>query len=73
METPLATYVHHLLDLHDMFNKGKGDTDESDEIRDKMDAPWHNLTSRETKVVNELSAALHDAWDRQNTKGESNE
>lgn len=38
--------------LDKMFDVGEGDSQEADDLRDEMDAPWYALTSAEHEKLN---------------------
>jgi hypothetical protein len=66
-------YFDNLLKLHTLFEAGKGDTDEADEIREEMDAPWHGMTEEDQKRARDLSARLdrRDPSDKKDVIGKA--
>jgi len=53
-------YEKLLRELHELIAQGKGETDEADEIRDRMDRPWHALTLEEQERLSQLSEELYE-------------
>lgn len=51
-------YVGLLLQLHDLIRRGLCDSEQADELRDRMDAPWYRLDKQEIARVDALSADL---------------
>lgn len=45
--------------LHRLFVDGKGDGDEADALRDRMDEPWEALTSEQQALASGLTADLN--------------
>ena len=65
-------YIRLLLQLHGLIAAGQGDDDEADDVRDKMDAPWRQLTPEEISCVRGLSADLYTLGkDRESPSRES--
>ena len=65
-------YICLLLQLHGLIAAGQGDDDEADDVRDKMDAPWRQLTPEEISCVRGLSADLYTLGkDRESPSRES--
>ena len=55
-------YVKHeaqLTQLHHLMEKGKGDSEEADAVRDQMELSWWRLTEEEQDRVGGLSADLY--------------
>lgn len=53
-----------LLQLHQLYLRGQDEGDEADAIRDAMDAPSHEMTEEERRLVLKLSAHLYNVGDR---------
>ena len=51
--------VRLLLHLHKLTVAGGDESKEADDIRDRMDAPWHAMTEAEQKTIRNLSADLY--------------
>ena len=49
-----------LRELHELIAQGKGETDEADEIRDRMDRPERELTLEEEELLSQLSEELYE-------------
>jgi hypothetical protein len=65
-EDPTVTYLKLSIKLHILIAEGKGDDQEADDIRDKMDAPWQDFTPDEVKLTDSALADLnliHDAYE----------
>lgn len=45
--------------LHRLFLEGKGESEEADELRDRMDEPWETLTVEQQALVSGLTADLN--------------
>src|SRR4051812_27483827 len=45
--------------LHRLFVEGKDESDEADELRDRMDEPWEALTPEQQALVSGLTADLN--------------
>lgn len=58
-QSAFSEYVARLLELHHLIAAGKGDADEAEDVRDRMDAPWRRLTKVELELVDGLSADLY--------------
>jgi tetratricopeptide (TPR) repeat protein len=58
----LLKQVHHLIAI------GKGDSDEADELRERMDAPWYRLSDAERARLDGLSADLYMLQDDEVTE-----
>ncbi len=54
--TKLVELLH---ELHKLMRNGKGDSDEADQVRDQMDAPWYKLDSAERARFDGMSADLY--------------
>lgn len=52
-------YESLLKDLHRLISDGKGDTEEADAVRDRMDTPEQHLSREEINRLNGLSADLY--------------
>lgn len=55
----LFDYAQNLLILHRMISEGKGDSQEADDIRDKMDRPWLSLNAADVAAMNVFSASIY--------------
>jgi hypothetical protein len=55
----MHAYVNDLLSLHHFFLEGKNDTDEADEVRERMDGPWSEMSSAELNLAENLSGDLY--------------
>lgn len=55
----VADYIGLLLELHGLMTAGRGESDEADAVRDRMDAPWARLRRDELRLVDGLSADLY--------------
>lgn len=58
-ESGFSEYVSLLLELHRLTVGDQGDTEEADDLRDRMDAPWRRLNGGEAKLVDGLSVDLY--------------
>ena len=54
-----AQHLIHLVQLHALIDEGKGDGNEAEAVRDKMDGPWARMTPEERKTVGTVGAALN--------------
>ena len=63
-ETNYSQFAALLRQLHVMISEGKGDSEEADDIRDEMDAPWELLTDEEHDKARELSIELYKEEER---------
>ncbi len=61
IESPVERYVQLLLGLYEYVSSGRGDCDEAESIRDRMDGPWRDLGARERHLVEGLAADLNDS------------
>ena len=52
-------YAELLLELHRMVRACNGDSDEADELRDRMDGPWREMTNHEISITDGLSVDLY--------------
>jgi tetratricopeptide (TPR) repeat protein len=52
-------YEQLLLRVHELIAAGEGDSEEADELRERMDAPWHRLTEAEQTRLRGLSGDLY--------------
>lgn len=52
-------YERLLIELHLLIAAEEGDTDLADEVRDRMDGPWRNLSDAERRRLDGLSADLY--------------
>lgn len=52
-------YTRLLRDLHALFVEGKGESEEADVLRDRMDHAWEILTPEQVKLVSGLAADLN--------------
>ena len=50
-------YLDLWCELDDLWRAGKGEDDEADEVRDRCDEPWRNMTERDHEIFD-----THD-WD----------
>ena len=64
---PFEEYVRLLLELHTLMEAGKGDTEEADAVRDKMDGPWRSLSAHEVRVSDLVSDALYGPEGKRST------
>jgi tetratricopeptide (TPR) repeat protein len=55
----LQAYVDLLLKLHQLIVQGKGDSEDSDALRDHMDVYWSRFDDGELKIARQLSADLY--------------
>ena len=60
LSTAAEEYYRLLLDLDDLFAAGRGECDEAEAIRDRMDGPWFRMTADEQLLMRRLSADLND-------------
>jgi tetratricopeptide (TPR) repeat protein len=58
-ELPTRAYARLLLQLHPLIEQGKGDTEEADAIRERMEEPWYAMTEQEQERFRWLSADLY--------------
>ena len=58
---PLSAYTERLLRLHQLISSGEGDSDQADQLRDEMDAPWNNLNASQIRLIDGLSEDLYSA------------
>lgn len=58
-KSQLASYVNLLVQLHRLIVAGKGDSEEADELRDRMDAPWTRMSEPEVRLTNNLAEDLY--------------
>lgn len=63
-ENHLLECKQFILKLHQLYLKGKNDTDEADEIRDEMEPHWYKLTEEEIKEADRYSADLYEEDDK---------
>lgn len=63
MKTPFLEYVTYLIELHHLDKIGNNDSDEADEIRDKAEELYYQLTKEQVRLVNILSASLNEERD----------
>lgn len=56
----LISYVRLFVELHRLVAKGAGDSDEADELRDKLDRPWYKLSEVEKRMTDFLAVNLYD-------------
>lgn len=56
---PLHEYLLLLSKLHQLEIDGKFESDEADDVRDKMDVHWYRLTDDQLALVRLVSAALN--------------
>lgn len=59
----LEAYADLLLKLHDLIAQGKGDSEDSNAIRDHMDVYWNRLDDDELEIARQLSADLYTIYD----------
>ncbi len=52
------TYIALWKQLDAMWREGKGESIEADELRDRMDGPWRDLTGEDLKNVRAHLAKL---------------
>ena len=56
-ESPhFVEYVTLLKQLRELISEGKGESDEADRLRDRMDEPWLHLTQDEIARIDALAA-----------------
>lgn len=58
-EPATRVYARFLRELHRLLAAGEGDSDEADNVRDEMDAPWYAMTEAERQRVEGLSEDLY--------------
>ncbi len=56
---PVSEYQVLLKTLHDLMAEGKGDSDEAEAVRDKLDELWPRLTEEEVDFLRGLSSDLY--------------
>ena len=56
----VGEFYRLLMALDDLDVAGLNDSDEADDIRDRMDGPWYAMTEVEANIMSELSASLND-------------
>ncbi len=61
-----SEFVRLLRELHRLIREGKGDSPESDVIRDEMDLHWPHLTASQIELTEGLSAALYSLTNNEN-------
>ena len=61
---PVHVYAALLLNRHDLIAHGKGDTEEADALRDRMDEPWYALSEESRQRVGGLSEDLYALAER---------
>jgi len=59
LDPPERQYERSLLRLHELIALGQGESDQADEVRDAMDAPWGDLDEDQREVLGGLSADLY--------------
>ena len=59
IKTPYQVCEEGLRRLHELDEKDLLDSPEADDVRDRMDGPWYDLTDSEQDQLNRLSAELH--------------
>lgn len=59
----MAVFISGLARMHVLYLNGKFDSDEADDLRDEMDAPWERLSDEDKKVTWKLSRLLNQAKD----------
>lgn len=52
--------VRLMIHLHKEIDQGRGDEAVADDIRDQLDLPCRSLAPWQTALINDLSAALYD-------------
>ena len=50
-------YATYIVLLHKLIKEGKGDTEEADKLRDKMDPLWYKLGPEEAEELSGLEKA----------------
>jgi len=50
----LKEYTRLQVELLGLINRGLGDSEEADAVRDSMDGPWYSLTEKERKKFREM-------------------
>lgn len=58
-EEALAEFLGFLLDLHRLDRCGMNDSAEAEELRDRMDGPWYNMTQAEQDIADDISIELY--------------
>ncbi len=59
----LEAYADLLLKLHNLISQGKGESEDSDAIRDHMDVYWKRLDEGDREIARQLSADLYSLDD----------
>lgn len=59
----LEAYADLLLKLHNLISQGKGESENSDAIRDHMDVYWKRLDEGDREIARQLSADLYSLDD----------
>lgn len=56
--------VRLLLDLHELFVRGRGQGPDASTLREAMETPWYDMTDEEQGRVEQLSADLYTLGER---------
>lgn len=60
MSSHYESFVKELILLHELFEQEKDDSDEGDQIRDRMDVHWRLMTQEEKRSATQKSIELYD-------------
>lgn len=52
------TYVALWIQLDNMWNEGKGESKEADDLRENMSSPWYELTDKDCDDIDGYLTAL---------------
>ncbi len=58
-DSALKEYINLLFDLHVMMKSGKGDTEEANSIRDRMEFFYYDASELQVQVTNEISVLFY--------------
>ncbi len=47
----VENYLNQAMDIDSLWDQGLGESQQAEELRDRMDAPWWNLTEQEFALV----------------------
>lgn len=56
-KSAFVQYTELYRQLHDLIERGLGESSQADAIRDRMDEPWSRLTREEIAVIDQLPAS----------------
>lgn len=63
-ENHLTECKRLLLELHQLYLKGKNNSDEANKIRDEMDTHWYKLTVEQIKEFGKYNPSLYEEDDK---------